>query len=184
MPLWVFGVAVFVAAWLQYWSKHRYEMRKAYIDRHSGQHDAQVANHNVERIKRMMDRDFELEEQGPLIQWGYRPHQRGPLLAIPVFVLRLILLLLDDLILGFLLWLFMDLPFACRRLHYADIKKNAIKWCKHRYQRQKNTDDIEMTSGQPTQVDTPPHPDLPHWLDIQPRSGVDWNGRAIRWVSY
>jgi hypothetical protein len=148
VPLWV-PILVFMTTWPQHFLKEDSDGKKACLERHANEHDPAVID-TVERIKRQMDREVEQGLQGPLVRYGYRPHERGPLVAILVFVFRSILLLLDNVILGFLLWLIMDLTSALLNLFYADIKKNVTKWWDRRLKRPKNTEDIEMTAGRPS----------------------------------
>jgi hypothetical protein len=147
LPPWLFCFTVFANTWLQYWFKYRSDEEKAYIERHSGDDEDQVVKENVRQIKRLMDREFELQEQGLLVWLWYWPHERGLLVAIVIFVFWFVWFLLEDVILSFLLWLFVDSPLACRRFPYVDKKKNAMKWYKAQFQRQENADDVEMAAG-------------------------------------
>jgi cell division protein FtsX len=64
ISLWLFGFMVFITTWLLLWLKCRADEREAYIKRHSGDDEDQAVKDNVKRIKRLMDRSFELQEQG------------------------------------------------------------------------------------------------------------------------
>ena len=143
LHLWIFGFGVLVNVYLLYSLKYVFDRRKAYVERHSGDNEDQAVKDKVEQIKKLMDRDCELQEKG-LVTWLlYWPHKRGILVAMVLFVLELIWFILDAVILESLVFLFMALPLACRR---------AIKRCKLRFQRQEYTDDIEMTAGSPRLV--------------------------------
>jgi len=126
--------------------KYVFDRRKAYVERHSGDNEDQAVKDKVEQIKKLMDRDCELQEQGLVMWLFYWAHKRGIFVAMVLFALELIWFILDAVILESLLCLFMALPLACR---------NAIKWCKLRFQRQENTDDIEMTAGSPQPASHP-----------------------------
>jgi hypothetical protein len=143
LPLWIFGFGVLVNIYLLYSLKYVFDRRKAYVERHSSDREDQAVKDKVEQIKKLMDRDCELQEKG-LVTWlFFWPHKRGILVAMVLFVLELIWSILDAVILESLVCLFMALTLACR---------NAIKWRKLRFQRQENTGDIEMTAGSPQPV--------------------------------
>jgi hypothetical protein len=152
IPAWLFGFTVFTTTWLHYWLKYRPDQRKAYIERHSGDDENEAVKDNVKRIKRLMDHEFELQEQGLLMWLWYWPHERGLHVALVIFAYWFVLFLLKDVILTFLLWLFVDLPLG----------KKAIKWCKSLFRRRGNTDNIEMITPPQADWDFPFH----DWIGI------------------
>lgn len=141
--LWFPAFAAFTNMYLFYWLEYIPALRRAYVERHSGDNEDQAVKDKVEQIKKLMDRDHELREQGLLMWLWYWPHEKGLLVAMVLSIFWIIWFLLNDVILKSLLCLFMGLSWACR---------NAIKWCKLRFQRQQNIGDIKTTAGSPRQL--------------------------------
>ena len=141
LPPWLFGFTTFANNWFKY----RLDLRKAYIDQHSGDDESEEVKNEVKRIRDLIDKEFKLHEQGLLV---WLCHRDGLLVAMLLFIFELICSCFRG-----CRW---SITWAITEYPYANMRKKVGKWCNDQFKRTKNTDDVEHRAGSPSQTAVPP----------------------------